>query len=108
MNIRPMHNRVLVQRMHTRDVTSGGIIIPESAKEQANVAKVLAVGPGRWYKLAKGQEIPRDRLMAVSVGDHVIFGNYAGTDFSHDGKPLLFLREDEIFAIVVDNVSEVS
>ncbi len=101
MDITPTRDRVLVKRVDTRDVTAGGIIIPENAKEKANVGMVVAVGPG--VKL-DGARQP----MLVKSGDKILFGKYAGTEFDHKGDTLLFLREDEILAILLDNVSVVS
>lgn len=107
MNIHPLGNRVLVERLKTTDII-GGIYIPEMAKEKANVAKVLAVGPGKLIAAPYIAERKSDRLqVAIKAGDRVIFGKYSGVDFEHEGKTLLFLREDEIFAILLDNVSVV-
>ena len=106
MNIQPTGNRVLVERLKTTDITAGGLYIPENAKEKANVALVLAVGPGRLVSsdVAAGYE---RQYPAVEKGQRVLFGKYSGVDFEHEGKTLLFLREDEIFAILLDNVSVV-
>ena len=116
MNIQPTGNRVLVERLKTTDITAGGLYIPENAKEKANVALVLAVSKGRLttspgdnllkrpFDVAK--QAYREELL-VKAGDRVLFGKYSGVDFEHEGKTLLFLREDEIFAILLDNVSPV-
>ena len=108
MDIQPTGNRVLVERLKTTDITAGGIYIPENAKEKANVALVLAVGPGRWDR-NKGDDITQfsQQEVLVKAGDRILFGKYSGVDFEHEGKTLLFLREDEIFAILLDNVSPV-
>lgn len=119
MEIRVLGNRVLVERLKTTDITAGGLYIPETAKEKANVALVIAVGDGRRSSESisvcekddqgrhlHGQMFPRLKV-AVEPGQRVLFGKYSGVDFEHEGKTLLFLREDEIFAILLDNVSVV-
>lgn len=117
MNIHPMGNRVLVERRKTSDLTTSGIYIPETAKEKSNVALVLAVGPGKILEVVchvrRGDTFEelspvfsRQELF-VKAGDRVLFGKYSGVDFEHEGKTLLFLREEEIFGILLDNVSEV-
>lgn len=108
MNITPIGNRVLVERLKTTDITTGGIYIPETAKEKANVALVLSVGPGRWQSLSVGTtDIFSRQELSIHPGDKILFGKYSGVDFEHNGKTLLFLREEEIFAILLDNVSVV-
>lgn len=116
MDIRPLGNRVLVERLKTTDITAGGIYIPENAKEKANVAKVLSVGKGKLTHNQGGNLLKRvfdttkqayREEVLVRAGDRVLFGKYSGVDFEHEGKTLLFLREDEIFAILLDNVSVV-
>lgn len=114
MHIKPLGNRVLVRRLKTTDITAGGLYIPENAKEKANVGEVLAVGAGklthnvganllkRAFDTAK--QAYREEVL-VKTGNRVLFGKYSGTDFEHEGDTLLFLREDEIFAILLDNVS---
>jgi chaperonin GroES len=89
--IRPLHDRVLVKRLESEDITPSGIIIPDAAKEKAQTAKVIAVGPGRMTP--EGKTIPVD----VKVGDTVFFGKYAGVEA---GKDYLILREDEILGVV--------
>ena len=89
--IRPLHDRVLVQRIESTNKTDGGIIIPDAAKEKAQTAKVLAVGPGRTD--SNGKVVP----MQVKVGDVVFYGKYAGTEASDD---TMIIREDEILGVV--------
>ena len=90
-NIRPLHDRILVERIELEEKTDSGIIIPDSAKEKAQTGKVLAVGAGK--KDEKGQRIAMD----VKKGDVVFFGKYSGTEA---GDELLILKEDEILGIV--------
>lgn len=90
--LRPLQDRILVQRIEAgEEKTSGGILIPDAAKEKATTGKVLAVGPGRTNQ--EGKLVP----MHVKKGDTVFFGKYSGTEA---GENLLILREDEVLAIV--------
>lgn len=91
---KPLFDRVLVERLDSADEkTAGGIIIPDAAKEKAQIGKVLAVGPGRITN--DGKVIP----CSVKVGDKVFFGKYAGTEAEQN---LLVIREDEILGIIED------
>ena len=92
--LRPLGNRVVVEPIEQDEVTPGGIVLPETAKEKPQQGKVLAVGPGE--RDEKGQRIPLD----VKVGDRVLFGKYAGTEVKIDGKKLLILRESDILAVI--------
>ena len=94
MNVRPLHDRVLVQRIETEEQVSGGIIIPDSAKEKPQEADVAAVGPGKVND--DGSRSPMD----VEVGDRVLIGKYSGSEIKIDDQDFLILREDEIFAVV--------
>jgi len=94
MNIRPLQDRVLVKRVEKENVSKGGIIIPDSAKEKPMEAKVVAVGNGK--VLDNGET----RALAVSTGDLVLFSKYAGTEVKIDGEEHLILREDDIIGIV--------
>lgn len=94
MNIRPLHDRIIVERLEEETVTAGGLIIPDSAKEKPQQGKVVAVGKGK--KTEDGKVIPLD----VKVGDKVLFGKYAGTDVKVDGKEYLMMREDDIMGVV--------
>ncbi len=92
MNIRPLHDRVVVRRMEEERTTAGGIVIPDSATEKPSTGEVMAVGNG---KVTDSGEV---RAMDVKVGDKVMFGKYSGTEV--DGEELLIMREDDIMAVV--------
>lgn len=94
MNIRPLQDRVLVKRVEGENVSKGGIIIPDSAKEKPMEATVVAVGNGK--VLDNGET----RSLAVSAGDLVLFSKYAGTEVKIDGEEHLILREDDIIGII--------
>jgi chaperonin GroES len=94
MNVRPLHDRLLVKRVEEKEQIKGGIIIPDSAKEKPQEGEVLAVGNGK--VLENGTKQPLD----VKVGDKILFGKYSGTDIKVDGQEVLILREDEVLAIV--------
>ena len=96
MNIRPLHDRVLVKRLEEQETTKGGIIIPDTAKEKPSEGEVIAAGPGA--RDDKGVVQPLD----VKVGDRILFGSYAGTDIKEEGKEYLILDESEILAVVDD------
>lgn len=95
MNVRPLHDRILVQRLEEKEKKSeAGIIIPDTAKEKPQRGKVTAVGNGKI--LDDGTRIE----LEVKKGDEVLFGKYAGTEVKFDGTEYLILREDDILAIV--------
>ena len=95
MNVRPLHDRILVQRLEDKQEKSGGgIIIPDSAKEKPQRGKVTAAGNGK--TLDDGTRVE----LEVKKGDQVLFGKYAGTEIKLDGTDYLILREDDILAIV--------
>jgi len=94
MAIRPLHDRILVKRMKEKELTKGGIIIPDTAKEKPIEAKVVAVGTGR---ILDSGEV---RALAVKKGDLVLFGKYGGTEVKIDGDDHLILREDDILGII--------
>lgn len=94
MNVRPLHDRVLVQRIETDEQMRGGIIIPESAKEKPQEAMVTAVGPG------KINDNGSRSVMGVQVGERVLIGKYSGSEIRVDDKEFMILREDEILAVV--------
>jgi chaperonin GroES len=94
MNIRPLHDRIIVERLEEETVTAGGLIIPDSAKEKPQQGKVVAVGNGK--KTEEGKVIALD----VKVGDKVLFGKYAGNEVKVDGKEYLMMREDDIMGVV--------
>jgi chaperonin GroES len=94
MKIRPLHDRVIVQRIAEEEVTKGGIIIPDTAKEKPQEGKVIAVGTGKI--LDNGTKVPMD----IKVGDKVLFGKYSGTEIKIDGEEYLMMREDDILGVV--------
>ena len=94
MNVRPLHDRVLVRRMEEETTTAGGIVLPGSAAEKPNQGEVLAVGNGKI--LENGSVRPMD----VKVGDKVLFGQYGGTAVKVNGEELLMMREEDIQAVV--------
>lgn len=94
MNVKPLHDRVIVKRIEEEEKTKGGIIIPDTAKEKPVEGKVVAVGDGKLLESGKVQP------MAVKKGDKVLFGKYAGTEIKIDGEENLIMREDDIIAII--------
>ena len=94
MNIRPLHDRVIVRRMDEEKTSPGGIVIPDSAAEKPVKGEVLAIGKGKL--LENGDVSPLD----VKVGDKILFGKYSGTEVNVDGEDLLVMREDDITAII--------
>jgi chaperonin GroES len=94
MNIRPLQDRIIVERVEEETTTASGIIIPDTAKEKPQEGKVIAVGNGK--KTEDGKVIALD----VKVGDKVLFGKYAGTEIKIEGKEYMMMREDDILGIV--------
>ena len=94
MKVRPLHDRLLVRRLEEKEASSGGIIIPDTAKEKPQQGEVLAVGNGK--VLENGTKVAMD----VKAGDKVLFGKYSGTDIKIDGQEYLILREDEVLAVI--------
>jgi len=94
MTIRPLHDRILVKRVEKEQKTAGGIIIPDTAKEKPQEAKVIAVGNGK--RLENGDI----RALDVKVGDTILFSKYAGTEVKIDGEEHLILREDDLIGVV--------
>ena len=94
MSVRPLHDRIIVERLEEEEQRVGGIIIPDSAKEKPQQGKVIAVGKGRIEK--DGKVTPLD----VKAGDKVLFGKYAGQEIKIDGNEYLIMREDEVLAVV--------
>jgi len=94
MKIKPLNDRVLVLRIEQEAKTSGGIIIPDTAKEKPQEGKVVGVGPGKVDE--NGKRIP----LEVKANDRVLFGKYSGTEIKIDGVEHLIMREDDILAIV--------
>jgi chaperonin GroES len=93
MKVRPLHDRVIVQRLEEGEQKIGGIIIPDTAKEKPQQGKVIAAGLG---KREKGERVPLD----VKDGDTILFGKYSGQEIKIDGNEYLIMREDEVLAVV--------
>ena len=94
MNVKPLDDRVLITRTEKEEQTSGGIIIPDTAKEKSQEGKVVSVGPGKLDSV--GKRIP----MEVKKNDRILFSKYAGTDVKLDGVEHLILRQDDILAVI--------
>ena len=94
MNIRPLHDRVVVKREPEERKSPGGIVIPDTASEKPTFGKVVAVGQGK--VLENGQT----RALDVKVGDRVLFGKYSGTEVKVDSQDLVVMREDDVMAVV--------
>jgi chaperonin GroES len=94
IKMKPLGNRLVIQPIEQEEITAGGIVLPETAKEKPQKGNVLAIGPGD--RNDKGERIPLD----VQVGDVVLFAKYSGTEIKYDGKKLLILRESDVLAIL--------
>jgi chaperonin GroES len=94
MKIRPLGDRLLVQRIEEEDKSAGGIIIPDSAKEKPQEGKVVAAGKGKM--LDDGKMVP----LEVKAGDKILFGKYAGTEVKIEGEEHLIMREDDVLGII--------
>jgi chaperonin GroES len=94
VNIRPLHDRVLVKRSEAQEQVRGGIIIPDTAKEKPQEAEVIAVGPGKLTD--DGKRSPMD----VQTGDRILMGKYSGSEIKIDDTDYVILREDEILAVI--------
>ena len=94
MKIKPLQDRVIVERLEEETKTAGGIIIPDSAKEKPQQGKILAVGPGK--VMENGTKLE----MSVKKGDTVLFGKYSGSEVKIDGKEVLIMREDDILGVI--------
>tara|TARA_Y100000996_G_scaffold150637_1_gene116041 strand:- start:493 stop:783 length:291 start_codon:yes stop_codon:yes gene_type:complete len=94
MNLKPLHDRVLVERVDQEDKTKGGIIIPDTAQEKPMEGKVIAVGKGA--RNENGQVVTLD----VKKGDRILFGKWSGTEVKIDGKELLIMKESDIMGII--------
>jgi len=94
LKLKPLGGRVIVEPIEQEEMTAGGIILPETAKEKPQEGKILAAGPGE--RDEDGERIP----MEVQVGDKVLYAKYSGTEVKVDGKKLLILRESDILAVV--------
>jgi chaperonin GroES len=94
LSLKPLGDRIVVEPIEQEEVTAGGIVLPETAKEKPQQGKVLAAGPGA--RDEDGERIAMD----VKVGDKVLYAKYGGTEFKMDGKKLLILRESDLLAII--------
>ena len=94
MNIRPLHDRVVVKRKEEERTSAGGIVIPDSAAEKPIRGEILAVGNG---KITDSGDI---RALDVKVGDEILFGKYSGTEVKVEGQDVLVMREDDIMAVI--------
>jgi chaperonin GroES len=96
MKVKPLNDRVLVKRIEEVQVTKGGIVIPDTAKEKPIEGKVIAVGPG------KMSDAGNRMALQLKEGDRVLFGKYAGTEIKMEGEEYLMMREEDILAIISD------
>ncbi len=94
MNVRPLHDRVLLKRIEEKEVIKGGIIIPDTAKEKPMEGEVIAVGPGKMME--DGKRSPLD----LKAGDRVLFGKYAGSEIKIDDEEYVIMKEEEILAVL--------
>jgi chaperonin GroES len=94
LNLKPLGNRLVVEPLEAEEVTAGGIVLPETAKEKPQKGTVLSIGPGE--RDDKGKRIEMD----VQAGDTVLYAKYAGTEIKVDGKKLLILKESDVLAII--------
>ena len=102
MNLRPLHDRILIKRIEDKEAVKGGIIIPDTAKEKPQEGEVIAVGNGK--KTDDGNIIPLD----VKAGDRILFGKYSGAEIKMDGQEFLILREEEVLGIIEGKAATVS
>jgi chaperonin GroES len=96
MKVKPLNDRVLVKRMEEVQVTKGGILIPDTAKEKPIEGKVIAIGPG------KMSDAGVRMALQLKEGDRVLFGKYAGTEIKTEGEEYLMMREEDILAVITD------
>lgn len=94
MNIRPLHDRIIVSRLPQEEKTKGGIIIPDTAKEKPIRGKVVSTGKGR--RSDDGKTVP----LEVKEGDEILFGKFSGTEFKMDGNEYLMMREEDVYGII--------
>ena len=94
VNIKPLHDRIIVKRLKGEEKTKGGIIIPDTAKEKPQRGKVIAAGKGRVNDIGKLQSLE------VKPGDEILFGKYAGTEFKMSGEEYLMMKEEDVFGIL--------
>jgi chaperonin GroES len=96
VKLNPLDDRVVVQPLEAEEMTAGGIVLPDTAKEKQQRGRVLAVGPGRLLDSGERSSV------SVKIGDEVLFGKYGGTDIEIDGEDVKILRESDILAKIVD------
>jgi len=101
MRFRPLHDRIVVQRISADEKTAGGIIIPDTAQEKPQQGEVISVGPGA--RNERGEIVPLD----VKVGDTVLFGKWSGTEVKIDGQDFLIMKESDVMGIMESPVSTV-
>jgi chaperonin GroES len=94
LSVRPLHDRILVRRTQEEEKTAGGLFIPDTAKEKPQRGEIVAAGKGRITE--DGKVLP----LEVQVGDKVLFGKYAGTEFKLDGQEYLMMREEDILGVI--------
>jgi len=94
MKFRPLHDRVVVRRIESEEKTSGGIIIPDTAKEKPQEGQIVAAGPGA--RDENGKLVPLD----VRPGDHILFGKWSGTEVKIDGEELLIMKESDVMGVI--------
>jgi chaperonin GroES len=94
MKVRPLHDRILIKRVEEEQKTSGGIIIPDTAKEKPQEGRVIAVGNGKVTD--EGKVIP----LEVAPGDRILFGKYSGSEITLDGEEHLIIREEDVLAVL--------
>ncbi|MBO4473058.1 MAG: co-chaperone GroES [Clostridia bacterium] len=95
MTIKPLFDRIVIEKVEEKTSAFGGLVLPDSAKEKPQMAQVIAVGPGG---VIDGKEV----VMQVKVGDKILYSKYAGSDFKIDGKELTVLRQSDVLAVVED------
>ena len=100
MNVRPLHDRIIVHRLEESEQQIGGIIIPDTAKERPQQGTVIAVGNGKVND--DGTRVPLD----VKAGDRILFGKYSGQEITLDGQEYLIMKEDEVLAVIEDKTEK--
>lgn len=100
MKIRPLNDRILVERLEGESRTAGGIVLPDTAKEKPKQGRVISVGPGRLTE--EGKRVPPE----VKAGEVILFGSYAGTEVKIEGKEYLILREEDVLGVVEEGAKK--
>jgi chaperonin GroES len=94
MKFRPLHDRILVERVESEEITKGGIIVPDTAREKPQQGKVIAIGHGK--RLEDGKLIP----LEVKAGDTILFGKYSGSEIKIEGNEYVIMKEDDVLGLV--------